>query len=114
MNDQPKRILGHARIFQSVFNDLKMKHEKVTLADGTESWAYVYEGSDPYQLEDSGFPGTVEAIMTYMSKGTCAEGYIIGLNAGKKKMLNDLNTSGEIHGSTYDYRGEELTKESRA
>lgn len=112
MHKTPKRILGHARIFQSVFNDLNMRHEKVMLSDGTESWAYVYSGSDPYQLEDSNFPGTVESIMTYATKGSCADGYIMGLNAGKKKMLNDMNEAGEIHGSVYDYRSEELAEKS--
>lgn len=57
-----KRLLGHQRIFQQVFNDLDMRHEIVTDKDGKQRYAYVYDGIDPYELEDSYFPGTLAAI----------------------------------------------------
>lgn len=57
------RLLGDLRIFQAVFNDLKMTHEIVTLADGTKSYAYVYGGIDPYELGDNRFP-TIQAAIT--------------------------------------------------
>lgn len=59
------RVLGHLRIFQSVVNDTSLKHELVKFADGTERWVYTYEGTDPYELEDAAFEGTVAAIEEY-------------------------------------------------
>jgi hypothetical protein len=56
------RILGDQRIFQAVCNDLGLRHETVTLADGTKGYAYIYDGIDPYQLEDEYFPIVVTAI----------------------------------------------------
>lgn len=69
MSDTSKaveRILGHQRIFQSVFNDLDMRHEIVTLEDGKKTYAYVYDGVDPYELEDKAFPGTLAAINAHL------------------------------------------------
>lgn len=60
-----KRVLGQQRIFQSVFNDLKMSHEIVTDKDGNKRYAYVYDGVDPYELEDDHFPETLRAIEEY-------------------------------------------------
>lgn len=57
-----KRILGDLRIFQAVHNDLKLSHQEVTLEDGSKTWAYVYEGVDPYELEDSHFPSIIKAV----------------------------------------------------
>lgn len=56
------RLLGDLRIFQAIHNDLKLSHEEITRSDGSKAWAYVYDGVDPYELEDSAFPGTVAAI----------------------------------------------------
>lgn len=53
-----KRILGHLRIFQSVQADLNMGNE-------WQDSRYTYEGVDPFQLEDSAFPITVNAIERY-------------------------------------------------
>lgn len=59
--EAPKRILGDQRIFQAIFNDLgkNFRHE---IVDGR--YVYVYDGPDPYELEDSAFPGTVAAILS--------------------------------------------------
>lgn len=70
MSKQTKRILGDQRIFQSVFNDLDMYHEMVTLPDGTKTYAYVYKGSDPYNFEDSAFPNTVAALSALIDQIT--------------------------------------------
>jgi len=64
-NEQTKRLFGHQRIFQSVFNDLNMRHEIVTDKDGKQRYAYVYDGLDPYELEDSHFPITKKLITRY-------------------------------------------------
>lgn len=58
----PERILGSLRIFQAIHNDLELKHEIVTLEDGTKTWAYTYEGIDPYELEDKAFPTILKAF----------------------------------------------------
>lgn len=61
-----KRILGDARIFQSVFNDLGLSHDIVTDSKGRQRYAYVYEGADPYEAEDISFPQTVKLIQRQM------------------------------------------------
>jgi len=45
------RILRHQRIFQSVFNDLRMRHEIVRDSKDVQRYAYVYDGVDPYELD---------------------------------------------------------------
>lgn len=58
------RILGDLRIFQAIVNDLKLHHELVTDENGVKRWAYVYDGVDPYELEDEAFPRVAEAFKT--------------------------------------------------
>lgn len=58
----PARLFGHQRIFQQLYLDLNMRHEIVTLEDGTKRYAYLYDGVDPYELEDSHFPKFAKAV----------------------------------------------------
>lgn len=65
---KPKRLLGDLRIFQAVYNDVKLRHEMVTLENGKRTWAYVYDGLDPYELEDNHFPIILAAFNTAASE----------------------------------------------
>jgi len=102
----PKRILGDLRIFQAVFADASMRHEIVTLEDGTRRYAYVYEGADPYQLEDTAFPlfvGLVEALIASEKlsllekiksdvKFTWPKGYATSPEIDGKQLLELINS----------------------
>lgn len=59
------RLLGDLRIFQAIHNDLKLHHEIVTLENGTKTWAYTYDGIDPYELEDRHFPTFLALISAH-------------------------------------------------
>ncbi len=80
------RILGDMRIFQSVFNDLKLRHELVTDSNGVQRYAYVYDGVDPYQLEDNAYPLTVSLIARKVADARLDE-----LKAFQKEWYTDGN-----------------------
>lgn len=92
----PKRILGHARIFQAVQADLKMDYD-------IDKSTYHYEGVDPFQLEDSHFPITVAAIDSYATqrvreyrerlRGKTIEVYADGHKPGYKKVIDAVPLS---------------------
>lgn len=105
-----KRIFGDQRIFQAVFNDLKMEHELVKLADGTERWVYTYDGVDPYELEDSAFSLTVQLIHQYGDTRE-AEGRISGMKQARAAVIRRTEIPADAKNPTRDYvviLGEEI------